>query len=228
MGILHNDGRSQHDTLRQLFGSIDYSKAIPPRYEQPGDDDPRITDDDNKLTGKLKAMVAHLIKADPCFDEQSALYYLLNHPHGRRMAEHMNSLTKKAAHPMNIMKLIEITETGLMAQVTKRDGESYAQSFSRKYENDQDFRKQWRDLTDAKQLQGYLKSLATLTPTSTESGSSSVSDDTKKAYDQAMALAEELHRQNPTKTVAQHFAQWFQENPAMAQQMLWHSAATPT
>jgi len=128
---------------------------------------------------------------------------------------------------MNIQKLIEVAETGLMAQVTQRDGESYAQSFSRKYENDLDFRKQWRDLTDAKHLQGYLKSLATLTPTSTEAGSSATSDDSQEA----VRLLNEMAIKN-----GRSFEEVFVD-PANAKLAAatypkrnadWHSAATPT
>jgi hypothetical protein len=50
----------------------------------------------------------------------------------------------------------------------KRAGESDAKAFARLYEDDIEYRKQWRDLNDAKQLQGYLKGLASLKPTSVE------------------------------------------------------------
>jgi hypothetical protein len=82
---------------------------------------------------------------------------------------------------MDIYRLIEVTEQGLMAQVTKRDDESYAKSFSRKYENDIDFRKQWRDLTEAKHSMTLAKSMATLTPTITVVGNTNVSDDSAEA-----------------------------------------------
>ena len=70
---------------------------------------------------------------------------------------------------VDISKLLELTELiehGLMAQVTRRDGETFAKAFSRKFENDIEYRKQWRDLTDAKHTQALTKGMATLKPTS--------------------------------------------------------------
>jgi hypothetical protein len=140
-------------------------------------------DTDKKLSGKLKEMVAALITAAPSVSEAHAMHFLLHSPHGRRLAEHLNSISKTEKDPsmLDIMKLVAITEQGLMAQVTKRDGESYAQSFSRKFENDVDFRKQWRDLTEAKHSVSLSKGMATLTPTSTEVGSTQVSNDSAEA-----------------------------------------------
>lgn len=86
---------------------------------------------------------------------------------------------------VDVMKLIEATEQGLMTQVTKRDGESYAQSFSRKFENDIDFRKQWRDLTEAKHSMALAKGIATLTPTSV--GVDDIND-----ADEAVRLLQEM------------------------------------
>lgn len=102
-------------------------------------------DDDKKLSGKLRQMVAALITAAPSLSEEHAMHFLLHSPTGRKLAEYLNHLAKRKDPPMqvNIMKLIEVTEQGLMAQVTKRDGESYHQSFARRYENDISFRKQW-------------------------------------------------------------------------------------
>jgi len=93
-----------------------------------------------------------------------------------------------------INKLIPIMEDALMATVTQRDGESYAKSFSRKYENDIDFRKQWRDLTEAKQLMALGKGTATLTPTSTSVGSTLVPDDSAEAVRLLQEMAEKQHR----------------------------------
>jgi hypothetical protein len=52
-----------------------------------------------------------------------------------------------------------------MAQVTKLDGKSYAQSFSRKIETDPEYARQWSDLNAAK-MAALSKGIATLTPTS--------------------------------------------------------------
>jgi hypothetical protein len=84
-----------------------------------------------------------------------------------------------------------------MAQVTKRDGESYAKSFSRKYEDDISFRRDWAAITEAKLLQaslGYTKGMATLTPTSTVVGNTNVSDDSAEAVRLLAEMAEKQGR----------------------------------
>ena len=84
---------------------------------------------------------------------------------------------------VNMMKLVSAMEDGLMASVTKRDGESFAKAFSRRYENDIDYRRQWQTVSEAKNLMAlnYSKSLATLTPTSVGVGNTNVSDDSAEA-----------------------------------------------
>lgn len=156
--------------------------------DEPRDDDDlertNTIDDDKKLSGKLRQMVAALITAAPSLREDQAMHFLLHSPTGRKLAEHLNNLAKRKDSTMprvDIMKLIEVTEQGLMAQVTQRDGESYHQSFARRYENDISFRKQWAALTDAKHLMALRKGMATLTPTSTEVGNTNVSDDSAEA-----------------------------------------------
>lgn len=173
----------------RLFNDLMLRKlADEPRDDD--DDDPQRTntiDDDKKLSGKLRAMVSALITAAPSLREDQAMSFLLHSPHGRKLAEHLNNIISKTEKdpPMmpqvNIMKLIEVTEQGLMASVTRRDGESYHQSFARRYENDISFRKQWAALTDAKHLMALRKGMATLTPTSTEVGNTNVSDDSAEA-----------------------------------------------
>jgi hypothetical protein len=194
MGVLHDDGMSQHETLRRLFESIDYSKAIPPRYEQPGDDDdPRVEDDDNKLSAKLDEIVAEMIVARPSLHPHRARRWLLQTPQGQAMlAQH--TTMKKESPMLDIAKLIPITEDALMAQVTKRDGESYAKSFSRRYETDIDFRKQWAALTEAKHLMALSKSMAHMTPTSTEVGNTNVADDSAEAVRLLREMAEKQRR----------------------------------
>lgn len=166
-----------------LFNDIIVAKAAK-------DDDvtgDHASDDDKNLSGKLRAMVSALITAAPSLREDQAMSFLLHSPHGRKLAEHLNNIISKTEKdpPMmpqvNIMKLIEVTEQGLMAQVTQRDGESYHQSFARRYENDISFRKQWAALTDAKHLMALGKGMASLTPTSTSVGDTSVADDSAEA-----------------------------------------------
>ena len=71
---------------------------------------------------------------------------------------------------LDFAKLLEITEHGLNAQVTPRDGESFAKAFSRKYETDESYRRQWQDHQDTKMMlsPNMSKSMPTLTPTSTD------------------------------------------------------------
>jgi hypothetical protein len=81
---------------------------------------------------------------------------------------------------VDFMKLATTMENALNAQVIKRDGESFAQAFSRRYENDIDFRKSWATVSEAKQLSA-MKGMATLTPTSVGVGNTHVSDDSAEA-----------------------------------------------
>jgi hypothetical protein len=122
---------------------------------------------DDNVGSKLNAMVDAMIAAAPSLDRQEAAYYLLHNAHGRRLAEHLNNLSKgEAIMPqVDILKIAAILEDGLNAQVTKRDGESFAQAFTRKYENDIDFRRQWASITEAKHSVALSKGMATLTPT---------------------------------------------------------------
>ena len=159
--------------LKKIFENIPFSKLNITKAND---------DDDKKLSERLDELVAEMIAAAPPLhlNPQLARRWLLHTPQGQKLlAQH--STMKKDRPMLDIMKVIAITEQGLMATVTKRDGESYAQSFSRKFENDIDFRKQWRDLTEAKHSMAFGKGMATLTPTSTEVGNTSVSDDSMEA-----------------------------------------------
>ena len=95
---------------------------------------------------------------------------------------------------VDIMKLVTVLEDGLMAQarLTKRDGETDAKAFSRYYENNIDFRRQWATVTDAKMLHANLnlrKGMATLTPTSVAVGNTNVADDSAEAVKQLQQMA---------------------------------------
>lgn len=173
-------------------------------------DEDSTGNNDDKLSDKLKDMVDALIVAAPSLDRQAAAHFLMNHPQGRKLAEHLNNISKTERNtPMDIFKVISITENALMAGITKRDGENYHTAFARKFENDIEFRKQWRDLNEAKQLHGYLKSYPNMmgtTPTSVEVGATNVESDAEKAYGRLMEMAEAQHKPAPTLTVAQLFA----------------------
>jgi hypothetical protein len=127
--------------------------------------------DDDKLTHKLMQMVDAMVKVDPSKTEEQHLYSLLHTAHGRQLSRHLNEISK-GEPPMpevDIAKLLEISEAGLNAQVTARDGETFAKAFSRKYETDIDYRRQWQNLTEVKLSMAVLKTTASLTPTSTDS-----------------------------------------------------------
>jgi hypothetical protein len=154
-----------------LFNDIIHKAAEPPA-------------DDDKVSSKLTAMVDAMIVAVPSSSRQQAAHYLLHNAHGRRLAEHLNSLSKHEEPNMpqvDILKVATILEDGLNAQVTKRDGESFAQAFTRKYENDIDFRRSWSAVTEAKHTVALSKGMASLTPTSVGVGNTNVSDDSATA-----------------------------------------------
>jgi hypothetical protein len=171
-------------------------------------DEDSTGNNDDKLSDKLKDMVDALIVAAPSLDRQAAAHFLMNHPQGRKLAEHLNNISKKE-QPMDIFKVISITEQALMAGITKRDGENYHTAFARKFENDIEFRKQWRDLNEAKQLHGYLKSQPNMMrtkPTEAALGPTDVNDDKNAAYDDLMKLVAEQRKLAPTLSDAQLFA----------------------
>jgi hypothetical protein len=130
------------------------------------EDDIRDEDDDKKLSEKLREVVAAMTAAAPSLHPQRAARWLLHTPQGQALlAQHKRNT---AMPQVDILKAIAIYEDVLMAQakLQKRAGETEAKAFARLYEGDIEYRKQWAALTDAKHLQGYLKGLASLTPTS--------------------------------------------------------------
>jgi DNA-binding MarR family transcriptional regulator len=169
------------------------------------EDDIRDEDDDNKLLGKLNQFAVAMTIADPSKSEEQHLYSLLHSAHGRKLAEHLNNLTKKE-QPMDIAKVIAITEDALMAQarVHKRADETEAKGFARFYENNIEFRKQWAELTNAKHLlatKSFPNMMGT-TPVSTEVTNV---NDPIEALAQLNKLVDEQRARAPTLTVAQLF-----------------------
>jgi hypothetical protein len=142
---------------------------------------PRDEPDDKKLSAKLDEIVAEIIVASPSLHPNRARRWLLHTPHGRELLlQHATKKRENIMPQVNMMKLATVMEDALNAQVTKRDGESFAQAFSRRYENDIDFRKSWAAVTEAKHL-SVMKGMATLEPTSTSVGNTNVSDDSAEA-----------------------------------------------
>jgi hypothetical protein len=102
------------------------------------------SDTPTSLLSKLNDMVQLMVRAEPGLTEEHALFHLSNHPRGRKLAEHLNNLSKGQTMPqVDILKVIAVTEDALMAQakLQKRDGETEAKAFTRLYEGDIDFRK---------------------------------------------------------------------------------------
>lgn len=150
---------------------------------------PRNEDGDKKLAVRLLEAVNAMVAATN-IDPHRAARWLMHTPAGRELLSTTKN-EKEIQMSVDIMKLISVTEEALLAQVTKRDDESYAKAFSRKFENDIAFRKQWRDLAEAKHLQAYVKTLATLTPVSV--GVDDINDPTE-AVRQLAEMAEKQGR----------------------------------
>jgi hypothetical protein len=122
------------------------------------DDDIQRTNtepDDKKLSAKLKEIVAAMIAAAPSLHPQHAMRWLMHSEQGRALlAQHT---TKGQTMPqVDIAKIIPVLEDALNAQVIRRDGESFAKSFSRKYETDIDFRRQWASVSEANNCSVWL------------------------------------------------------------------------
>jgi hypothetical protein len=97
------------------------------------------------------------------------------------------------------------------AKLNKMKGESTAQAFSRILE-EEDGREFRRALGITK---GYPDMMDT-TPVSIEVGSTVTADDSKKAYDQLMALARRQHETSPNLSVQQLLARVMDQNPDLA------------
>jgi hypothetical protein len=89
-------------------------------------------DTPSSLLPKLNDMVQAMVMAEPTLTEEHALFHILHSPHGRKLAEHLNNLTKKDPPMIDLHKLIPITEDALMSTVVKRDGERFDTAFARR------------------------------------------------------------------------------------------------
>ena len=172
-------------------------------------------------------MVDAMLVAVPSLDRQTAQHFLLHHPRGQKLATHLNELSKNGEQPVDIRKLIPVLEEGLLAQAKlgRRDGETEARAFTRLYEGDIEFRKQWATVSEAKNMIALSKTVNIMdtTPVSTEAGSTLVENDSAKAVAELKALAEKQHR-----TFEQVFLD--PDNGAIADRTYgraanWHSAA---
>jgi hypothetical protein len=126
----------------------------------------------------------------------------------------IDDISKREDKPMDVLKLISITEDALMASVSRRDGETAAKAFTRKYETDIEFRKDWATISEAKlTLAAYPDRMPTKpTEAATET----------EAYEQLMSMANEMRKTSPQLTIQQAFAR-VMSDPANRN---WASAAT--
>jgi hypothetical protein len=187
---------------------VHFNKSDPPLLfadillrDQPLADDniqrTNTEDDDKKVSVKIKELVAEMIRAAPSLHPQTAARWLLHSEQGQKLlAQH-----KRNTPMIDIAKVIAVTEDCLMvrAKLQKRDGETDAHAFTRLYEGDIEFRRQWASVSEAKQLLGLAATkaypnLASLTPTSTEVGGTLVSDDSAEAIRLLNEMAEKQHR----------------------------------
>jgi hypothetical protein len=150
--IVTDDLGDKPERLGKLFG--DYSECLKAAVQPPNSptDEPKAP-----LEDKLQSMVDAMIVAAPTLDRQTAHHFLLHTAQGRRLAEHLNSISKTERNvPMqvdiaklhNIDSVIEVAKNVIDDKVTmteaqfneiltghaklnKRQGESTATAFSR-------------------------------------------------------------------------------------------------
>jgi hypothetical protein len=169
-------------TRIQEILDAEFSKAVQPPNSPT--DEPKAP-----LSERLQEAVAAMVVAAPSLHPQTAMRWLMHTPQGQQfLSQHTKK--EKQMPQVDIMKAFSIMEDVLNAQVTRMPGETFAKSFSRKYESDIDFRKQWASLTDAKLTAALGKGMASLKPTTTETGNTLVADDSAEAVRQLTAMAE--------------------------------------
>jgi hypothetical protein len=204
--------------LKKMFESIPFSKLN--ITEQRTNTIP----DDDKVSGKLRSMVDAMIVAAPSLDRQTATHFLLHTAHGRRLAEHLNSISKKKEEePMpqvNIFKLANIESVREIAKhITEKDDITefdftkilmghVTAKINNRYVNKRDGESDGaafeRILTapgngELRQAYQVTKGMASLEPTSVEVGSTLVSDDSAKAVAALREMAEKNGRSFETE-----------------------------
>jgi len=189
-----------------LFDDIMYRKANEPR----ADDDEQRTNtipDDDKVSAKLRAMVEAMIVAVPSLDRQTATHFLLHTPHGRRLAQHFNSISKHEDEPMpqvNVFKLSNIESVREIAKHITENDDIAEFDFTKilmghaqlnKRDKEADGAALERILTPPGNSELRLayrttKGMASLEPTSVGVGSTLVSDDSAEAVRLLREMAE--------------------------------------
>jgi hypothetical protein len=85
------------------------------------DDDPQRTNttpDDDKVSGKLRSMVDAMIVAAPSLDRQTATHFLLHSAQGRKLAEHLNNLSKGET-PMPQVDITKLHNIDSVTEIAK-------------------------------------------------------------------------------------------------------------
>jgi len=227
------------DALAESFCSIitddkiDKAAAMTKTFEQFGDylksnlddDDEQRTntiEDDEKLSGKLREMVAAMIVAVPSLSEQHAMHFLLHHAAGRKLAEHLNSITKKEpiimdrnlqlqsiAKDFGITRLCkslvadndahgisehELTTMGMDEARKQFPNDTPAKAFVKYHDANLEFRKALKIASNQAFGSSLQKSYASLKPTSVEVGSTETPDDSAEAIRLLNEMAEKQHR----------------------------------
>jgi hypothetical protein len=138
--------------------------------------DPADTGDEPStanLSATLDELTAEIVASSTPhhINPMRARRWLLTTEQGQALLLQRATKKKETKMPqVDLMKAIGTMEEVLNAQVTPRDGESFAKAFSRKYETDEGYRRQWQNHQDTKMMlsPNVSKSMPTLTPASTD------------------------------------------------------------
>jgi hypothetical protein len=227
--------RGAGDGCRIMLAKRDDDAFEEPEKDDVIDDDLAVADDEPDAPKKLRQFVEALRIANPKLTEQQAHYFLLHHPAGQMLSRHLAEVTKmKDAQPMDQLRSFvkgngvigiakhivakgstAITEhefSDLIMEAAKREkraGESDAAAFSRFFAAPEN--------ADVRKAHALTKSMMPIEPVYVGGkDASDVNTDNSKAYQQMVALAEEMRRRSPYLTVAQAFARVF-TNPENAE-----------
>jgi hypothetical protein len=174
--------RKSDDAPPYFFDDIMLRKATEPA--DTADEEPP------ELSAQLDELVTELVASAGLrhINPVRARRWLLTTDQGQAL---LLQRTKKKETPMlDFAKLLEITEHGLNAQVTPRDGESFAKAFSRKYETDESYRRQWQNHQDT-QMMLSKTNYASMTPTTAVVGDTRLADDSAEAVRLLTEMAEQ-------------------------------------
>ena len=178
--------RKSDDAPPYFFDDIMLRKATEPA--DTGDEEPP------ELSATLDELVTELVSSAGLrhINPVRARRWLLTTPSGQALLLQRTQKKETQMPTVDIMKAISVMEDVLNAQVTPRDGESFAKAFSRKYETDESYRRQWQNHQDTKMMLSMSKRTnATMTPTSTEVGNTLVADDSAEAVRLLTEMAEQ-------------------------------------